>query len=623
MSKTKMNFSTTLPYFYNSRKVKSILAQSKHDSARVLGNLLKILDDKEPIENFDFAANFPTILKFLNDFRGNKEYFEATLKMFQVALSNLNMKCRKIQSDIEVIKSKASVDEIVDFACDANEFIVDKEIANTGNKRSEVVIAHDKKKNYYAIKKFKYDIDSMESQQNLLKYIASYSKMKHKAILPFHGFNLYYRGGGRNVCPAIITDYQKKKSLQDVIQNTGAPIMFNDTQKTILIFGVASALRYIHKRDAYHGNLKPSNILLNSRFEPFVGDFFHNTLDSGDSNVINVKYMAPELYNNSVKSKELIQQQRADVYSFAMVSYSILTSLIPFGADVNTPSAVMKLVNSDKKPQFPSYVPQNIIDLLSRCWNNDPTLRPSFKEIIGILLSNNTALPETDMDAFGAYVKKVMPSRRAPTKKNTKQILARSGGRITLSFSQSDVVGSPGPDIKARVDFNNPASVFKLAMKLKNGDGIQENIPQYLKYLKKCVNAGYHKAQVEYGKALLEGVKTSDPVSPQELLAKNEEEATYFFQLAAEQGDIEAQYLYGNSLYYGIGIKQNYHKAVKYLETSAQKGNRDAQYLYGLCLKEGNGVPQNIPMAIKCFQIAMENGDISSMRHLAELGVDI
>ncbi|OHT00048.1 hypothetical protein TRFO_33339 [Tritrichomonas foetus] len=639
-----MNISTSLPYIYSSRRLQGILNQSKHDSVPIISNLLKILDAKDSnIENFDFAANFPSIVKFLIDNKSDKNIYDTTMKMFQAALSNLTMKCRQFQNEADELKNKASIDDVSSCVVDLNNFSIDKENIATNSKKAEICLVHDKKKNYYAVKKFKRNFDSIEYQRQFIRYLADFSKMKHPSILKFAGFNLYYRSEGRTFCPAVLTEYQRKKSLQDVIQNTGSPITFNDTQKMILLLGVATAMRYLHKRGYSHGNLKPSNVLLNSKFEPFVGDFFsncgsvNNTIElTSDSNV---RFVAPELFTKSSSSNPTATRnmttstktinstttntpstntinstntgkvtQASDVYSYGMVAFSIMTSLLPLGADITSPEKIISMINNGERPQFPSYVPTYIVEFISRCWKKEPEDRPTFNEIVGQLLANNMALPDTDMDAYSAYIKKVCPSHRAP--KHKFAVSTRSANPNVFNIS------SPGPEIKGKTNFDDPASVFQLAMKLKNGEGVPENIPQALKYIKKSADAGYPKAQIEYGKLLLDGIDN-------DVLQKNEIEASHFFHLAAEQGDAEGQYLYGHACYYGIGTQQNFRKAAKLLQLSATQGNRDALYLFGLCLKEGNGAPQNIPMAIKCFTIAHENGEVSATRHLRELGVDV
>jgi serine/threonine protein kinase len=47
---------------------------------------------------------------------------------------------------------------------------------------------------------------------------------------------------------------------------------WNSTKKSICIFGLAAALRYLHSRELVHRNVKLTNVLLNKNFEPFLCD---------------------------------------------------------------------------------------------------------------------------------------------------------------------------------------------------------------------------------------------------------------------------------------------------------------------------------------------------------------
>ncbi len=82
---------------------------------------------------------------------------------------------------------------------------------------------------------------------------------------------------------------------------------------------------------------------------------------------------------------------------------------------------------------------------------------------------------------------------------------------------------------------------------------------------------------------------------------------------AAENGDIEAQFLAGYCYFFGFYIRKDRRWAVKWWQKAAEKGNSDAQFWLGTCYECGIGVPINLPMAIKWLRKAADQGNEKAM----------
>lgn len=96
-------------------------------------------------------------------------------------------------------------------------------------------------------------------------------------------------------------------------------------------------------------------------------------------------YMAPEV------AKRQPYNEKVDIYSFGIILWQLLTGEVPFKG-ITKEEHLEKvihgglrppLVNSDNEP-FPN-LSADLIDLLERCWNADPRLRPSCGAILKIL----------------------------------------------------------------------------------------------------------------------------------------------------------------------------------------------------------------------------------------------
>lgn len=71
----------------------------------------------------------------------------------------------------------------------------------------------------------------------------------------------------------------------------------------------------------------------------------------------------------------------ADVYSFAMTLYEMITGHDPF-VDVHDIFELKKLVvDKHKRPKIPKSTPSKLGKLITECWDKNPEKRPSFEEI--------------------------------------------------------------------------------------------------------------------------------------------------------------------------------------------------------------------------------------------------
>ena len=66
------------------------------------------------------------------------------------------------------------------------------------------------------------------------------------------------------------------------------------------------------------------------------------------------------------------------MYSFSMTCYEVLTGKIPFEGEL---SSDYNMVLGGNRPKLPSGTDSRIQSMLERCWQHEPSKRPSFEEI--------------------------------------------------------------------------------------------------------------------------------------------------------------------------------------------------------------------------------------------------
>ena len=125
-------------------------------------------------------------------------------------------------------------------------------------------------------------------------------------------------------------DVRIKRFVEPIIDHgitNPSDCTLTDTQKLKIIYGVASAMSYLHGHGILHCDLKPDNILLEEFLFPKVSDSGLSKSDTSDvlmkTTAGEVKrtpsFIAPEIWMNSEYSKA------GDVYSFSIVVFEMIT----------------------------------------------------------------------------------------------------------------------------------------------------------------------------------------------------------------------------------------------------------------------------------------------------------
>jgi hypothetical protein len=178
-----------------------------------------------------------------------------------------------------------------------------------------------------------------------------------------------------------------------------------------IMLQIGEGMRYLREHKILHRDLKAKNILLNRarrvrrtlsgayRKFPDLASLLHTEeyyvaklADFGiakarrqHTNFLTMmagttSWRAPEVYSVPDLDTANNYQWPADVYSFAMTCYEILTGRIPFEGVPNT--KIYKGIVAGDRPSLEEYsMPPVLKDLIQRCWATDPQERPNFAEI--------------------------------------------------------------------------------------------------------------------------------------------------------------------------------------------------------------------------------------------------
>jgi serine/threonine-protein kinase len=182
--------------------------------------------------------------------------------------------------------------------------------------------------------------------------------------------------GDREGLPWAAQRFIDGGSLQDRLNRSG-PL---DVEEVIAIFKpVAAGLDVLHENGLVHRDLKPGNILIDERGQPFIADFGlakdyqhqGTVLTRPGQTLGSMDYMSPEQIRGETVTGA------SDVYALSCMLYELLTGQPPFGYQVGIRTLWAHL--SDAPPHPSDVAPtlsRAVGDALLKGLEKDPDERP-------------------------------------------------------------------------------------------------------------------------------------------------------------------------------------------------------------------------------------------------------
>lgn len=208
-----------------------------------------------------------------------------------------------------------------------------------------------------------------QAQQRFLREAQVVAGLAHPNIVNIFDVDIQ---DGR---PYIVMEYLDAGSLADRLQ--AGPLTLAAALQ--LAAPLADALEYAHQRGLVHRDLKPANVLLRPDGSPVLADFGLARPVQADSAAQitatgavmgTLAYMAPEQFSGQPTDA------RADIYSFGVMLYEMLTGRLPFTGDsaqimyghLQQPPPSLRVARPD--------LPDSIEQLVQRMLSKDPAWRP-------------------------------------------------------------------------------------------------------------------------------------------------------------------------------------------------------------------------------------------------------
>jgi serine/threonine protein kinase len=228
------------------------------------------------------------------------------------------------------------------------------------------------------------------------------------------------RIGRGQVVTWLVMELVESGNLHDLLFMIGKRLSL--AQRVKMAAGVALGLHCLHTSSPpiLHRDVKSTNVLVTERLQPKLCDFGlakfqQNKIDEHHAFVGTPSFIAPEIIqgrtpgagaqggNDSAGRRDQFTT-KADVYSFAIVLWQILTLQVPYEG-LHYSQVLFSVVNRGLRPgeagrplgcapDLPSDIEGILQTLVTSCWHQDPLMRPDLQEVVALLAQIEPVLAE-------------------------------------------------------------------------------------------------------------------------------------------------------------------------------------------------------------------------------------
>ncbi|KAK7844343.1 putative serine/threonine-protein kinase sis8 [Quercus suber] len=208
-------------------------------------------------------------------------------------------------------------------------------------------------------------------------YVRIMKRLRHPNVVLFMG------AVTRTPNLSIITEFLPRGSLYRLLHRPNNQL--DERRRLRMALDAARGMNYLHNCSPMivHRDLKSPNLLVDKNWVVKVCDFGlsrmkHSTFLSSRSTAGTAEWMAPEVLRNEPSN------EKCDVYSFGVILWELSTMQQPWGG-MNPMQVVGAVGFQHRRLDIPDDMDPSIADIIRKCWQTDPKLRPSFTEIMAAL----------------------------------------------------------------------------------------------------------------------------------------------------------------------------------------------------------------------------------------------
>ncbi|CAN0902156.1 Serine/threonine-protein kinase STY8 [Linum grandiflorum] len=203
----------------------------------------------------------------------------------------------------------------------------------------------------------------------------------HKNVLQFHGVCVDENHG---LC--VVTKLMDGGTVNELMFKSRNKLQTKEILR--IAVDVAEGLGFLNDHGVAFRDLNTQRILLDRHGNACLGDVgivaaCKNAGEALEYETDGYRWLAPEIIAGDPES--VCETWMSNVYSFGMVIWEMVTGEAAYGS-CSPVQAAVGIAACGLRPEIPKDCPQILRSLMIKCWNNVPSKRPNFQEILSVLL---------------------------------------------------------------------------------------------------------------------------------------------------------------------------------------------------------------------------------------------
>src|SRR3954451_7254316 len=176
----------------------------------------------------------------------------------------------------------------------------------------------------------------------------------------------------------VVMCYANKGNLRKYLPKI---IEKNWAHKLFRLYQIITGLHEIHQQNLIHCDFHDGNIL-NKENLTYISDLGlcqPTTFFKKDNIYGVIPFMAPEVLRGKPYTLA------SDIYSFSMIMWEFTSGVTPFYDRAHDLQLCLSICKGER-PEITENIPQCYINLMKKCWDEDPLKRPTALEVLNIII---------------------------------------------------------------------------------------------------------------------------------------------------------------------------------------------------------------------------------------------
>jgi eukaryotic-like serine/threonine-protein kinase len=235
--------------------------------------------------------------------------------------------------------------------------------------------------------------------------------LEHPNIVKIHSFQISRPSEAEHPVAYVVMDYVEGPTLADYLRDTSYKQAFPSATDIVHLFAsIGAPIDYAHQEGVIHGDIKPTNILLDKRNtsqnpmgEPILADIGITKLLGTSTGALSHRETDTAFYISPEQVLGHPANERSDLYALGVILYELCTGQLPFRGNneqdimmqhLNTALPSPALINPAISPALSAVIERSLEKDSAKRFSSDATMITALAEALQVPLIENPSQPD-------------------------------------------------------------------------------------------------------------------------------------------------------------------------------------------------------------------------------------